>query len=221
MPSHQRPTTRRPIPATERAGPVADRRLPEQGRSRQRVERVLDRAADLIAEAGVDGMTMSALADAADVSLPSVYRYFSSKQAIVESLALRYADRVREQLTAVIGPVHDAASARAAVADAMSAYWQLYRDDRAFAAVWSATVADPALAALDVEDSRRNGALLAEALHDVVAPSDTDLELLAFLASHLAGSIVRLAVQLDPDEADAVVAAMVDRVLPALLGLDR
>lgn len=201
--------------------PVAARRVPEQSRSRVRVERILDAAASLIAETGVDGMTMSALADAADVSLPSVYRYFTGKRAIVESLAEQYAGRVREQLVAAIGPVTDPAEARQAVASAMEAYWQLYRDDPAFAAVWSATVADPELAHLDVADSRRNGALVAGAIGPVVGrQAPADLEVLAFLASHLAGTAVRLAVLLEPEEAETVIAAMVDRVLPALLGLD-
>jgi AcrR family transcriptional regulator len=197
----------------------AERKQPEQRRSRERVERILDEAAALISETGVDGMTMSALAETAGVSLPSIYRYFASKQAIIERLALRYAERVRVALMTAMEPVDTPADARAAVAEAMGIYWRLYRDDPTFAAVWSATIADPALAALDIEDSRHNGRLLADAIADVADPGGTDPDLLAFVASHLAGSVVRLAVQLDATEADAVIDAMVERVLPALLGL--
>jgi AcrR family transcriptional regulator len=197
----------------------AERKQPEQRRSRARVERILDEAAALISETGVDGMTMSALAERAGVSLPSIYRYFSSKQAIIERLALRYAERVRTEFLAALGPVTTRAAARDAVADAMAIYWRLYRDDETFAAVWSATVADPALAVLDIDDSRRNGLLLAEAIADVADPGGVDPALLAFVASHLAGSVVRLAVQLEATEAEAVVDVMVERVLPALLGL--
>ncbi|WP_370327968.1 TetR/AcrR family transcriptional regulator [Euzebya sp.] len=196
------------------------RRLPEQGRSRARVERILDVAAELIATTGVDAMTMSGLAEAAEVSLPSVYRYFPSKQAIVATLVQRYAARVREQLAATMTPPSSRAGARAALGEAMRAYWALYRSDPAFAAVWSAAVADPALVDLDVQDSRRNGALLASALRGVVDDDAADdLDRLAFLASHLAGAVVRLGVLLDADEADALVGAVVDRVLPALLGV--
>lgn len=206
-----------PPPGT---GPApAERKQPEQRRSRARVERILDQAASLISETGVDGMTMSALAESAGVSLPSIYRYFSSKQAIIERLALRYAERVRTEFLGAMGPVATRAEARTAIAGAMAVYWRLYRDDPTFAAVWSAMVADPTLAALDLEDSRHNGLLLADAIADVAAPGDTDPALLGFLASHLAGSVVRIAVQLEAAEADALIDAMVERVLPALLGL--
>ena len=219
------------------------RRLPEQQRSRARVEQVLDAAAGLIAEVGVDAMSMSDLAAAAEVSLPSIYRYFPSKQAIVQVLFERYAERVRAALVAAIeddgqdapdGPEVDpaldpaldpagdtASDPRRAVARAMRRYWQLYRDDPALAAVWSAAVADPELVALDVADSRRNGALLAEVLvgAGVEVPRER-LEELAFLASHLAGATVRLGVMLDPDEAEQVVDDLVERVLVPLLGLE-
>lgn len=202
--------------------PGAVRRLPEQSRSRERVERVLAAAAELIARVGIDAMTMSELAESADVSLPSIYRYFPSKQTIVQTLFHRYAEQVREELTEAVGDVTAADGAHAAVARAMYRYWELYRDDATLAAVWSAVVADPDLAALDVADSRQNGRLLAEAFREAVPDADAArLEELAFLASHLAGATVRLGVMVDDDEAERLVADFVDRVLPPLLGLRR
>lgn len=201
------------------------RRLPEQQRSRERVEQVLDAAAGLIGQVGVDAMTMSDLATAADVSLPSIYRYFPSKQAIVQVLFERYAERVRDELVAAIevdgGEEAGGSDTRAAVGRAMQRYWRLYRDDRALAAVWSAAVADPDLVALDVADSRRNGALLAEVLAGAgVDVPLADLERLAFLASHLAGATVRLGVMLQPREAELLIDDLVERVLVPLLGLE-
>ena len=197
------------------------RRVPEQDRSRQRVEQILDAAITCIAAEGVDAMTMSGLATAADVSLPSIYRYFPSKQAIVRVLVERYAVVVRQRLTDALGDgVEGPDDARAAVARALDAYWALYRQDDAFAAVWGAAVADPALAQLDIDDSRTNGHLLAQALVSVVPQvAPADLERRAFLASHLAGAAVRLAIQLPEVEGDAVIADVLDRVVGPLLGL--
>lgn len=201
--------------------PAAVRRRPEQERSRQRVEQVLQTAAGLIAEVGVDAMTMSDLAEAADVSLPSIYRYFPSKQTIVRSLFERYAARVEAELVDAVGVVEDADDARGAVERAMRRYWELYRGDPALAAVWAAVVADPELVHLDVEDSRSNGCLLAAALEGVVPGAGrARLDQLAFLASHLAGAAVRLGVLLEDEaEAAAMIDNMVECVLPPLLGL--
>lgn len=215
-------------PVDHGADAVAVRRLPEQRRSRERVEQVLDAAAGLIGKVGVDAMTMSDLATAAEVSLPSIYRYFPSKQAIVQVLFERYAEHIRDELVAAIehfgaeggGDSGAPADPRAAIGRAMQRYWQLYRDDRALAAVWSAVVADPELVALDVADSRRNGQMLADVLAAAgVEVPLRDLERLAFLASHLAGATVRLGVMLEPDEAERLVDDLVERVLVPLLGL--
>ena len=91
------------------------RRQPEQRRSRQRVESILDAAAELIAQSGVDATSMSDVADRAGIRLPSVYRYFPNKQAILQTLLERYSGIVREEVVAVLAPVSTQEQARAAV----------------------------------------------------------------------------------------------------------
>src|SRR6478735_4793504 len=110
------------------------RRQPEQRRSRQRVESILDAAAELIAHSGVDATSMSDVADRAGIRLPSVYRYFPNKQAILQTLLERYSGIVREEVVAVLGPVSTEEQARAAVSTSMRAYWDLFRSDATFAA---------------------------------------------------------------------------------------
>jgi AcrR family transcriptional regulator len=196
------------------------RRQPEQRRSRQRVESILDAAAELIAQGGVDATSMSDVADRAGIRLPSVYRYFPNKQAILQTLLERYSGIVREEVVAVLGPVSTQEQARAAVSTSMRAYWDLFRSDATFAAVWTAASGDPDMVAADVTDSRAAGEQLADVFRGVVpGPVAVDLELLCFVAAHLAATVVRLAVHLSDAEAEVVLDAMSDRVLPALLGL--
>ncbi|MCB0961754.1 MAG: TetR family transcriptional regulator [Acidimicrobiales bacterium] len=54
-----------------------------------RRDHLLDLAADLVDEHGVDGLTMAALADAADYAPASLYTYFSSRSALVAALQQR------------------------------------------------------------------------------------------------------------------------------------
>lgn len=70
-------------PAT--AAPVA-RRAPVQARSRQTVNRILDAAAAITDELGVEAATTRAIADRAGVSYPSLYRFFNDREAILDEL---------------------------------------------------------------------------------------------------------------------------------------
>jgi AcrR family transcriptional regulator len=66
------------------------RRLPIQQRSKQQVSRILDTAADLIAESSVDAVTTNAIAARVGISIGTLYQYFPNKTALVRALAVRY-----------------------------------------------------------------------------------------------------------------------------------
>jgi AcrR family transcriptional regulator len=61
-----------------------------QARSRERLRRVLDAADDVLAADGAAAFTTTRVAEAAGVSIGSVYRFFPDKEAIVEALSVRY-----------------------------------------------------------------------------------------------------------------------------------
>ncbi len=71
-------------------GPL--RRVPVQGRSVARVQRMLDACADLVDEIGYEGLTTTLLAERAEVAIGSVYQFFPDKRAIVQALAMRNMD---------------------------------------------------------------------------------------------------------------------------------
>ncbi len=71
-------------------------RAPQQDRGLKRVESILDAAESVIAEMGVDAASTNAIAERAGASVGSLYHFFPSKEAIIEALARRFADRKRE-----------------------------------------------------------------------------------------------------------------------------
>jgi AcrR family transcriptional regulator len=81
-----------PAPETEPRTP----RAPQQERGQRRVEQILDAAESVFAESGVDATSMQAIADRAESSVGSLYHFFPNKDAIVEAIGRRYADRMRE-----------------------------------------------------------------------------------------------------------------------------
>lgn len=66
------------------------RREPVQARSRLTVIRILDAAAAIADEEGVDATTTRAIAKRAGVSYPSLYRFFADRDAILDELLERH-----------------------------------------------------------------------------------------------------------------------------------
>lgn len=86
-------------------------------RSRKRSARrdhLLDLAADLVEQSGVAGVTMAALAEAADYAPASLYTYFNSRSALVAAVQ----QRALVSLGEVVATHLDATSAAVAAVDA-------------------------------------------------------------------------------------------------------
>lgn len=71
------------------------RKKPVQERSRRRFEGILDAAAEVFAEQGLEGATVDAIASRAGTSIGSLYQYFPDKRAIFFALAERVLERSR------------------------------------------------------------------------------------------------------------------------------
>ncbi len=77
------------------------RRKPRQARSQERVNRILDVAEALFASQGYAATTTNAIAAHAEVPIGSLYQFFPDKTAILQALALRYAERLHQQLLTI------------------------------------------------------------------------------------------------------------------------
>lgn len=77
----------------ERAG---IRRAPRQERSRHTVEAVLDAVERVLKREGVDAITTNRIADAAGVSIGSLYQYFPDKRSIFSALHQRHVEQVSQ-----------------------------------------------------------------------------------------------------------------------------
>ena len=80
-------------------------------------ERLLDAALDLFEARGFDAVAVPEIALKAGVATGTVYRYFETKEALVNALYRHWKQRYND---AVLAPVPDAAGAR----EIFQAYWQ-------------------------------------------------------------------------------------------------
>ena len=71
------------------------RREPKQRRSRQTLEAVLEAVQGVLTRHGVEAITTNRIAEAAGVSIGSLYQYFPDKRAIFTALYDRHVDEVR------------------------------------------------------------------------------------------------------------------------------
>ncbi|QPC88500.1 TetR family transcriptional regulator [Mesorhizobium sp. NBSH29] len=197
---------------------TALRREPSQKRSRERVERMVAAASELIAEQGSDAMRMGEVAERAEVSIGSLYQYFPDKGSIIRTLADRYNMAGRECIELELAPVHDEAGFRNAFGSLIDTYYQLFLDEPVMRDIWSATQADKQLHDIDLVYGRANGEILARTLKRVRPTADPQrIERAAFLAMSLGESTMRLAISVGREEGASLVAIYKDMVLSELL----
>lgn len=90
-PSTESPTFSEMV--SENDGPPVDGPIDRRGRKRAaNRDALLDHAAAIVDEHGVDGLTMTALAEAADYAPASLYTYFASRSSLVTALQRRALD---------------------------------------------------------------------------------------------------------------------------------
>jgi AcrR family transcriptional regulator len=77
------------------------RREPQQARSQDRVNRILDVAEHLFASQGYGATTTNAISIQAQVPIGSLYQFFPDKTAILQALAHRYAKKLHYELTSI------------------------------------------------------------------------------------------------------------------------
>jgi AcrR family transcriptional regulator len=203
----------------DHAAIATPRRSPSQQRSRERVERMLSAASALIAEQGSDAMRMGEVAERAGVSIGSLYQFFPDKRAIVWALAERYTAESQACISAALKDVEDAEGFKCAFSELVDIYYQLFLAEPVIRDVWSGTQADKALRALELADSRANADFLVAVLKRVRSDADpVELETTAFLVWQMGEAAVRLAISVDREEGDRLVAAYKRMALRELVG---
>jgi AcrR family transcriptional regulator len=86
------------MPVRSRKVRTLPRKSPRQARSRATVETILEAAARVLVKDGLEHTTTNRVAEAAGVSVGSLYQYFPSKDALVAALLTRHVDSMRGML---------------------------------------------------------------------------------------------------------------------------
>lgn len=170
------------------------RRVPRQARSRARLARILDVAEHVLVDEGPGALTTTRVAQAAGVSVGSLYQYLPDKEAIVEALANRYL----AEFEALMGELELRTSWEDPVGELIDAFAARYRDRPGYRALWFGRELTPAL--LDAD--RGNKVALAAGLRRILAasgiPDDDALRVAARAGVLIADALLQEAFRIDP-----------------------
>jgi AcrR family transcriptional regulator len=83
------------------------RNAPTGHKGQGTVDRIIDATADLLEARGYEALTTNHIAEAADVNIATVYKYFANKQAILAALHERVSRRWTQALTHLVDQIRD------------------------------------------------------------------------------------------------------------------
>ncbi len=85
-----------------------ERRSPRQARARVTIAAILEAAARILEEGGLDGFTTNHVAERAGVGVATLYQYFPDKEAIVLAIAEQERDRLTQTLAQILARAPEA-----------------------------------------------------------------------------------------------------------------
>ncbi len=130
------------------------RRVPQQSRSRERVERILDAAAELVARDGVDHLSTRGIAETAEIPVASLYQYFADKDEILLALIERDIEAMDQQVLTDLAALEEISIA-ALVSSTMGSFVKIYHRSPAFVMIWLRGRTNAAIKEYGREHNRR------------------------------------------------------------------
>jgi AcrR family transcriptional regulator len=195
------------------ASQVALRRIPQQTRSRARVNEILRAARLLIGEKS--GASMREIADAANVPIASLYQYFPDKAAVLRALLSEFYERMRVRLETALSfvqRVEDVPRFTEAMIDAL--VYEL-GSAQSHLNVWAAAQESPVLRELDTRDALALADLLAARFRTLAPAIDPEhVRDVCVFAAVMAGPAIRQSFLLPKADGERVL-----RELKALIRL--
>lgn len=148
------------MPAVRTPTTSPKRRVPRQERSRRRVEGLLDAAARLVVDQGVESLSTRDIAEAAGAPVASLYQYFADKEDLLLALAQRDMEEMDAQVATDLAGL-EVLTVETLVRTTMLAFVSVYHRRRAFVEIYLRGRSNAAVARF----GREHNARVAESLH--------------------------------------------------------
>jgi AcrR family transcriptional regulator len=176
------------------------RKKPQQERSIQRLEAILEAAVELFLEKGVVETTMSEIALRAGISIGSLYQFFPQKAAVIKALHERFSAQLEGFIRQIFAEVKTLDEAAERASESLIELHAMFREQRIYMALWQAIVVDKDLSQLSNEFHEQLIASFYRDLAHLVPQSEFERFRVNIKLMILAtGEVIRFATQ-QPDE---------------------
>lgn len=127
------------------------RKKPQQERSIQRLEAILEAAVERFLEKGVVETTMSEIALRAGISIGSLYQFFPQKAAVIKALHERFSAQLEGFIRQIFAEVKTLDEAAERASESLIELHAMFREQRIYMALWQAIVVNKDLSQLSNE----------------------------------------------------------------------
>jgi AcrR family transcriptional regulator len=133
-------------------------------RGRTTRERLLDAAAEILEEEGLERLNTNAIAARAGVTPPTVYRNFRNKEDVLVVLAHRFLEAEQAWLSGAENSITQQACVASAVSTLIEGYWESARRHRGIVALRNAMRVSPALREVEEQSLQSSTATVSDVL---------------------------------------------------------
>lgn len=197
------------------------RRQPIQDRGRERIERIIEAAEELILEDGLLRLNVRAIARRAETNIATIYEFFPGRGSITRRIVEKYNEKLRAVVAHALQRA-EKTDIRSALRGVQSAVVKFYEANPVTLEIWPGVNADPGLRALNRADGAANASVLADFLA-MLKPSASrqSVEAVAALLAITSGPVHRNAVHLAPSLRKRVLAAHVESMAHLIETMER
>jgi len=179
------------------------RRVPTQSRSREKYDKIIQTARELIGNKGNDSVSMREISKDSGVALASIYQYFPDKNAILQAIMESLFEQVRTTIIVALDNCKDISELIDQVSQGVNVYYAMFKNDPVSAILWAGLQANPKLMELDTQDSIKNADIVCEKICSIIGNENkTEISDASLLLINMMGSTIRLALTL-PDKEGA------------------
>ncbi len=139
----------------------AVRRRPGQDRSKKRVASILDAAKKLIAERGIEPITMTQVAKEAGMGLTALYRYFPNKSSVIYELSAQMLEQDRSGVLIPALETEIEVSVDEFFIETSKLYVKVHLEEPHRIPLRMAIQSDAELLSFDLQDTQDNAEILA------------------------------------------------------------
>jgi len=182
------------------------RRIPSQSRSKEKYEKILKTARELIGSRGNDSVSMREISKHSGVALASIYQYFPDKNAILQAIMEGLFENVTQTLEYALKDCNSIDELTSGLNQCVDVFYLVFKKDPVLAILWAGLQTNPKLLELDAKDSMKNAEIISQKVCKIVnSVAQQKVYDSALLIVHMIGSTIRLALTLTEEEGDRLV----------------